>query len=635
MTQIPDLYGPPVPELYGPPSSVPQQNVQNPAQFPTTGDPFMDMLDSNPLLENVLAKALEDAQEPDYDYRGILGGLLGGAFNLVGSLWGNDELGGQLFGRRTDQGELAKLAEVLTAATGQQEQLALERQRLALDKKLGQEQLKLYKQEVQAQTDRLRMSQEFAAKQAKEQFKQQKWFKEFDRDTQTLMSELAAGNQLNLTKAQAEHAMEQLVYDSRFRTKLAELGHEHRLEEAITQSGLNIDELKARFESEREILLYDWRWKVAEAALDRQMQEKLQGQTFKHQLDMLVKQLEHEGKLKDREFKLLENDQELRKFLSIMGIGSEMAIAHARTQAERYRTEAQERIGLAEVEGRKEAAQAATEADVAEAQAEAAVEIEKIKDEQAKEAGTYRGYLNEVFRLAEEADERYDVIYDENIGLERAMRDVSGGDADIQRILGNRSESQRKADEAWISNMSRQEWDNYDSPDQLVDAISKKIREKFRKANSTLQSVDPSGELESLSDKEAENLRKVKADIGAAMTTRMEQLEETIAFQGRKVYLEEQYKNNLRNLVAIQATRPLMRPRSSEDKLISQQMEALSRGLTETGNFKKFVPQVSHLLQTLQGNIIGHDTERGRELINALINAPNMDNEFTQNLRWQ
>lgn len=109
--------------------------------MPTMGPPVsQEMQDLGGVLADVLTQQLTAA--PQYQFGSIGKGLLGGLFNLVGGVFGNDDLGGELFGSRSDRVNPSDIANTLVQMAGLKEERAARKEKLALDRELFDRTLK-------------------------------------------------------------------------------------------------------------------------------------------------------------------------------------------------------------------------------------------------------------------------------------------------------------------------------------------------------------------------------------------------------------------------------------------------------------------------------------------------------------
>ncbi len=107
----------------------------------------MELEQLSPFIAQVITQEL--GKSPVYEFNSIGKGLIGGLFNLAGGLFGNDDLGGELFGKKQDN--TVSLANLVLQAAGLQQEAEMRKEDRAFQRDMMREMQKYKLDEMKSQ----------------------------------------------------------------------------------------------------------------------------------------------------------------------------------------------------------------------------------------------------------------------------------------------------------------------------------------------------------------------------------------------------------------------------------------------------------------------------------------------------
>jgi hypothetical protein len=263
-----------------------KQDIQGPNQE--------EIFDMRKYISELLTK-----KKPEYEFGSIGKGLVGGLFNAIGGVFGNSDLGGELFGRK-DQDMTPVLIEALIKQSGMKEEIDLRKQELAADKEIRKQTMELQREltrlQIGADNDRQQAEIKSRADILKEQFKHDQTMQSLNAkersDFAMLQSKLELGQAKTISKIEFENAI-----------KLAEQANGHAMRQLLTAQSGRLQEIAQAHGYDMEKLNMQIKAAEKEGEATRKSNEKISDNETKNRAAIADKELANRKAIADAENK--------------------------------------------------------------------------------------------------------------------------------------------------------------------------------------------------------------------------------------------------------------------------------------------------------------------------------------------
>lgn len=257
-----------------------KQDVQGPNQE--------EIFDTRKYIVELLGK-----QKPEYGFRNLGQGLVGGLFNAIGGIFGNSDLGGELFGRK-EQDMSPMLLEALLKQSAMKEDIALRREELQTEKALRKETMDLQKEltrmQITAENDRQKTEVDLRKTELKERFKHDESMQSLDTKSKSELAELQAKLELGrismISNAELENAL-----------RLADQANGHAVRQVLMTHGLKVKEVAQAHGYNMQALDAQLKAAATEGTANRTTQEKLTGMEIDSRKAEAQDRFKHEEKM--------------------------------------------------------------------------------------------------------------------------------------------------------------------------------------------------------------------------------------------------------------------------------------------------------------------------------------------------